>query len=349
MTRKGPTSLPCSPQRCFKNQRRRGVALILFASIAAFSSKSLLSFLTDYDRPQENNNDRYGLNVTNAELTAPQGPPPSAADIEKARAEILSMQKGASAGPSTDGNAAVMHTFFHILPHGDSELDELETLRAWSDLWRGAGWEPRILTVADAERHPRYEKYLERINAIPLGPNPEYDRVCYLRWLALASAGGGWMSDYDTIPLDFPPSGNLPNGGKCTWMEFSVPSLAAGAPEEFDAMLDLMIGTAEEAVASRDVNGDLFSDMMALQRIEKTYGRRSDKFIMTIPPRVVQVDQFLRESGWGKTKCRQYQYLNVAIHVSHSGLKSLGLGLKDRAQAMRAVQKAYFDRCQRLR
>ena len=36
---------------------------------------------------------------------------------------------------------------------------------------------------------------------VPLGQNEEYEKMCYFRYLAMAEVGGGWMSDYDTLPM----------------------------------------------------------------------------------------------------------------------------------------------------
>lgn len=81
-----------------------------------------------------------------------------------------------------------------------------------------------VLTIEDAERHAEYAMLRARIEKLPLGGNREYDLACYLRWLAMAAAGGGWMSDYDAAPLRFSPPPELPNGGAFTGYEGHVPS-----------------------------------------------------------------------------------------------------------------------------
>merc|ERR1712071_506152 len=67
------------------------------------------------------------------------------------------------------------------------------------------GWTPKILTVDDARKHPRFEEYNKMLDDVPLdgysGYRSGYNRLCYLRWLAMAAVGGGFMSDYDTVPL----------------------------------------------------------------------------------------------------------------------------------------------------
>ena len=81
-----------------------------------------------------------------------------------------------------------------------------------------------VLSLEDAKKHPEYAALRARIEKLPLGGNREYDMACYLRWLAMVGAGGGWMSDYDAVPLRFSPPPALPNGGAFTGFEGHVPS-----------------------------------------------------------------------------------------------------------------------------
>jgi len=96
-----------------------------------------------------------------------------------------------------------MHTFFHEVPTGASQDTNLKTLDLWREAWSEAGWEPKILTLQDAKRHPRFAHYEKKLyEQVRILHNPvEYNRMCFLRWLAMAAAGGGFMSDYDVLPL----------------------------------------------------------------------------------------------------------------------------------------------------
>jgi len=44
----------------------------------------------------------------------------------------------------------------------------------------------------------------------------------------MAGAGGGWMSDYDVIPLFMPPCAAPPSGGRLTLFQGFVPGLVSG-------------------------------------------------------------------------------------------------------------------------
>ena len=89
----------------------------------------------------------------------------------------------------------VMHTFYEKVSVGKDDL-----LEVWKEELTNAGFEARVLTLKDAERHP-YFKEMKSIVAPYFGN--EYDAMCFYRWLAMAASGGGWMSDYDTFPTNF--------------------------------------------------------------------------------------------------------------------------------------------------
>ena len=53
----------------------------------------------------------------------------------------------------------------------------------------------------DAKRHPDYAQYEHDLRNVPLGPKPEFDKMNFLRYLAMAAVGGGLMADVDVFPL----------------------------------------------------------------------------------------------------------------------------------------------------
>merc|ERR1712176_164413 len=96
-----------------------------------------------------------------------------------------------------------------------------------------------------------------------------YDAMCWYRWLAMAVVGGGWMSDYDTMPTNFPMDEaiHLPNGGKFTSFESHVPCLLSGSEDEWNRVSKLLV----EAVPR--ISYSLKSDMHAFVQLkdEKTH------------------------------------------------------------------------------
>jgi hypothetical protein len=95
---------------------------------------------------------------------------------------------------------------------------QAEVIRVWELSWRRRGWTPRILTPRDAQAHPRFKEFDVRVRTYPTANNPEYERLCYIRWLALAQVGGGWMTDTDVINYAFFP--------QVRELEFEIPEKA---------------------------------------------------------------------------------------------------------------------------
>ena len=63
-----------------------------------------------------------------------------------------------------------------------------ELLALWKKHWENAGWEPRILSLEDARKHPSYDDYVSRLESLPMdgvsgeGKNRLYNQLCFLRW-----------------------------------------------------------------------------------------------------------------------------------------------------------------------
>lgn len=107
---------------------------------------------------------------------------------------LSQLNKGNNIGflySTLDGNKdrPHIHTFFNYIDDpkvkGDNNLLEL-----WKRAWYEAGWYPVVLTLEDAQRHPMFRDYE---NAFDSAKNPlnVYNRMCFYRWLAMVTAGGG--------------------------------------------------------------------------------------------------------------------------------------------------------------
>ena len=96
----------------------------------------------------------------------------------------------------------VMHTFFEEVPGGCcgmSEQGHRNLVNAWEGAWQSFGWDTKILTKADARKHPDFDLFEEKMTRANIS---DYNRRCFWRWLAMAMLDeGGWISDYDNIPL----------------------------------------------------------------------------------------------------------------------------------------------------
>ena len=96
----------------------------------------------------------------------------------------------------------VMHTFFSIKDQGTIQEEDDQILAVWKHAWSAAGWNPRVLNLAHAKLHPDYDSADNDVKTkVPIHPSDEYNQLWYLRHFAMTAVGGGWMSDYDTVPI----------------------------------------------------------------------------------------------------------------------------------------------------
>merc|ERR1719330_2322865 len=94
------------------------------------------------------------------------------------------------------------------------------------------------------------------------GLNTVYNQFCYYRWLAMATVGGGFMSDYDVFPLNTSPDDfkdgtfsiyeatqhDSNNGG--------IPCLMSGSGAEWERMAFNVVQNGVE-----HLDQDFWSDM----------------------------------------------------------------------------------------
>lgn len=92
-----------------------------------------------------------------------------------------------------------LYTYYSDVP-SLPRVDEISLTIQWRAAWKAAGFEPHVLSEYDAMKHPYYQAFKEKISALPSCNPDKYEVACFMRWLALAQVGGGWMADYDVFP-----------------------------------------------------------------------------------------------------------------------------------------------------
>jgi len=126
-----------------------------------------------------------------------------------------------------------MHTYYEKAKTDMTNEADADLLENWKKAWWDAGWEPLIITQQDAMLLPEYDEMIDLI----VDPDfiGEYNMQCYIRYMAMSAVGGGWMSDYDTFPLNhFLYHGrDLPYNGMFTVYNGFVPSLVSGNKREY--------------------------------------------------------------------------------------------------------------------
>ena len=164
----------------------------------------------------------------------------------------------------------IMHTYFDAISSKGLE-DELALVAAWEAAWQSAGWRTKVLTGEDAKKHHQYDELWPLIDAMPL---IQYDKLCYLRWLAMGATGGGWMSDYDTVPLRGSLERAVDLSYRPTFTVYgqnlsgdAVPALLSGSASEWNRMVNALVRlgpTAVETVGKFPFPSDMYS-LMSLQ------------------------------------------------------------------------------------
>ncbi len=245
----------------------------------------------------------------------------------------------------SDAPKPIMHTFYQWIDPAhhhrgnttnqgtgmSTDQAHLDLLATWTYAWEDAGFETKILNIEDVKRHEKYDKIRDFLDHEAFG---EYDELCFLRWFAMATVGGGWMSDYDVVPLkSLVPSeyfgvpkrlskrdidGNngipLPHKGKFAVYDTDgrVPSLMSGSQKEWERLAQALLDLAH------DHTEDFYSDMFALgdysQKMGNAYIRENQ--VVAVLATVISTE--------GKIDCEKVWKMEKehywAVHFSHSNI-----------------------------
>ncbi|CAJ1409936.1 unnamed protein product [Effrenium voratum] len=245
----------------------------------------------------------------------------------RAKAALARWMKDAVPNEHTPG---VMHTFFEPAWETKEKEASAQTLQAWEQFWRAAGWRTRVLGLAEVKKSPFYARVEDYIRHIPR-PNydAEYERFCYLRYVAMIEVGGGWMSDIDTLPMFLSPELGLPNRGRFTVYNGFVPSLVSGSKDEWVRILWTILNVG----AMMNTSGvDRVSDMLALKelRLQLPWAFDSHNFVHVADA-----------ANWTDVTCAQLRKLGFAMHFSHQVFINWGIPIAERAPVMTRIMKRW--------
>ncbi len=140
-----------------------------------------------------------------------------------------------------------IYTYYQNINHGSQN----ELIDLWKISWSNHGYEPIVLNLQDAKRHPYFDTLnteMRRIfKEITNKKNGEYGMCCWFRWLAYATQEDEkfYVSDYDAINVNFPitePSNKL------HLMDFACPFLASGTPKQFENLCKAFVELSNQRI-----------------------------------------------------------------------------------------------------
>jgi hypothetical protein len=109
----------------------------------------------------------------------------------------------------------------------------------WVSHWKSKGWEPMVLTIEDAKKHPYFPEYFKWIKKVKTVNPFEYEAACFLRHLAMSVVGGGLMTDTDVFNLTLQP-GDLPDMDRILVLGGGVPCAVWGSAGGYEFLCKAM-------------------------------------------------------------------------------------------------------------
>lgn len=84
--------------------------------------------------------------------------------------------------------------------------EPVELMNRWRTSWEKNGFEPVVVGPTLAKQHPAYDEILEFAKNAPTVNGREFERVCWMRWLAFSQVAPAVFADYDVINYGLHPS-----------------------------------------------------------------------------------------------------------------------------------------------
>ena len=143
-----------------------------------------------------------------------------------------------------------------------------ELIDLWKISWSRQGYEPIVLNLQDAKRHPYFDtlntemrRIFKEITNKEIG---DYGMSCWFRWLAYATQEDEkfYVSDYDAININFPitePSNQL------HLMDNACPFLASGTPKQFENLCKAFVELSNQRIEILKQQADHYHDQEFFQ------------------------------------------------------------------------------------
>jgi len=231
----------------------------------------------------------------------------------------------------------IIYTYY---PKG---LDTRDALQAsiWKKSWKQAGWKPVVLDERHAAIHPRYSELRQKYANIPSeGAATVQDKTSsYMRHLAIAAVGGGWLSEPDVFNVNMPPPPKcdwIPNGGKVTSHDIFIPGLVSGDARNYE---DLAVAFADAPASdvAHATGQTALSDVVFFSYFYQYAG------IITTRKTGQNNPEMIREPPCDK---KGVEYAPMIFHMSPHMMKMVGaVGVKNQPdRTVGAVMDEYYER-----
>lgn len=176
------------------------------------------------------------------------------------------LSRGLTSSSIVGSNPTCEHRTIHCYYEPTQDIDETEQRKLidiWKTEWTAHGWNPVVLNESDAAKHPLCNRARIIFNSFPTINPKGYDMGCWLRYMAVSAAGGGWMSDYDVLPLKMDVSVKGLTFFSGNENDPNIPCLVYGEKSDYDALITFLLLSQND--------GKHHSDMIALRTLDLPY------------------------------------------------------------------------------
>jgi len=276
----------------------------------------------------------------------------------------------------------VMYTFYNRIDiwsrnTGMTDDGDDAMLALWKEQWTAAGFDAHILKLEDAEPHPRFAEFQEKLKDVPLNtPTKIYNQMCFIRHLAMAQVGGGFMTDYDVLPLisegDYSPHTRIHEQDESTDSNFDRDGkMEIKEGQEISKDLSFRIPSNQEdiTVYSATIAGGGIPCMMsgpaskweslAFELMDNAITKHSEErmwtdFLAMIDLREENIyeinnlvlNKFELDREWSEYACNEIkEHGYIAVHFSHIRFKEAGIPVDQRSELARSWLERWKSAC----
>jgi hypothetical protein len=143
-----------------------------------------------------------------------------------------------------------VYTYHEPLPESNPD-HATRLLLLWKANWSSRGYDPIVLNEWHARKHELFEFLDKKVRQLPTINLFAYEYACWMRWLAMATIGGGIMTDADVMIYgdvdEFTRAGQKTT---LTSLQGHVPCCVFGSKAAYESVVKQMI---EYTVTEKDI------------------------------------------------------------------------------------------------